>query len=397
MANYTKYEYQGRILGKSRLVQAVVEDYCKDNPSESIEEFEELFPKSLQGSIGVVSSIEEAEGKYKGKRHYVSSPIRLSNAVVAVCNQWGRQNIERFINQASGMGFEIQELSESQHESDPTEEYSVGSVIKSLNEKLDDIIKSHNEEFISSEQCKVRPGYGYDKFYLDAIDGSYDCSLHGLIHYILWEDKLYYQFLTDRQLKDVKKVIDTDPEAIYRPDLDDDSISDKEYEEDQSLDEDLDRIFHQVITHVGGRLSEFDFFDNSEFVDLGYVVEENDDSKGADGEIEEYEESNVDVDAAGKLCENLSKEINELNLLAKAIGEGELKETSLSPNLDLFTFNFTTSLKIEGRSSNEIEVTEENLINEILEKYFEEIDAWVKLKSVGLFQDACGGFAPEIE
>lgn len=112
MASYTKYEYQGRILGKSRLVQAVVEDYCKNNLSVSIEEFEELFPKSLQGSIGVVSSIEEAEGKYKGKRHYVKSPIRLSNAVVAVCNQWGIGNIASFIDHVQGMGFEVQEINE---------------------------------------------------------------------------------------------------------------------------------------------------------------------------------------------------------------------------------------------------------------------------------------------
>jgi len=390
--NYTKYKYQGNSLGKARLVQAIVDDYCKDNPSLSKEEILELFPKSLQGSIGVVSSIEEAEGKYKGKRHYVKSPIRLSNAVVAVCNQWGEDNIDRFINHASGMGFEIQELSGPPNENDSEEDSLIGSVVKSLNEKMDDVIKSHTEEFISSERCKVRPGYGYDKFYLDTIDGSYDCSLHGLIHYILWEDKLYHQFLTDRQLKDVKKVIDDDPEAIYRPDLDDESISDKEYQEDQSLDENLDSIFHQVITHVGEKLSEFEFFDNSEFVDLGYVEEDNDDS-----EIEEYEEDNVDVDAAGKLCEDLSKKINELDLLSKAIDEGELKETSLSPNLDSYTFNFTTSLKIKGRSDDEIEVEEENLINEILEKYFEETDAWVKLEKVGLFEDACGGFAPEIE
>ncbi|MDA8967310.1 hypothetical protein N9F24_01245 [Akkermansiaceae bacterium] len=390
--NYTKYKYQGNSLGKARLVQAIVDDYCKDNPSLSKEEILELFPKSLQGSIGVVSSIEEAEGKYKGKRHYVKSPIRLSNAVVAVCNQWGEDNIDRFINHASGMGFEIQELSGPPNENDSEEDSLIGSVVKSLNEKMDDVIKSHTEEFISSGRCKVRPGYGYDKFYLDTIDGSYDCSLHGLIHYILWEDKLYHQFLTDRQLKDVKKVIDDDPEAIYRPDLDDESISDKEYQEDQLLDENLDSIFHQVITHVGEKLSEFEFFDNSEFVDLGYVEEDNDDS-----EIEEYEEDNVDVDAAGKLCEDLSKKINELDLLSKAIDEGELKETSLSPNLDSYTFNFKTSLKIKGRSDDEIEVEEEDLINEILEKYFEETDAWVKLEKVGLFEDACGGFAAEIE
>ena len=123
-------------------------------------------------------------------------------------------------------------------------------------------------------------------------------------------------------------MIDGAPEAIYRPDLDDDSTSDKEYEEDQSLDENLDDIYHQVITHVGEKLSEFEFFDNSEFVDLGYAEEE-EKKEESNSEIEEYDEDNVDVDAAGKLCEGLSKKINELDLLSKAIG-GELDEASLS-------------------------------------------------------------------
>ncbi|MDA7532693.1 hypothetical protein OAL36_03950 [Akkermansiaceae bacterium] len=110
--NFTKYKYQGNNLGKGKLVQAIVADYCKDNPSLSKEELSELFPDSLQGSIGVFSSIEEAEGKFKGKRHYVKSPIRLSNATVAVCNQWGIGNIASFIDHVQGMGFEVQEINE---------------------------------------------------------------------------------------------------------------------------------------------------------------------------------------------------------------------------------------------------------------------------------------------
>jgi hypothetical protein len=136
MANYTKYEYQGRILGKSRLVQAVVEDYCKDNSSVSIEEFEELFPKSLQGSIGVVSSIEAAEEKYKGKRHYVKSPIRLSNAVVAVCNQWGKDNLPGFIDHVSGMGFKTKELSGSPNENRSEEDCSINDYLSEISDKI---------------------------------------------------------------------------------------------------------------------------------------------------------------------------------------------------------------------------------------------------------------------
>ena len=55
------------------------------------------------------------------------------------------------------------------------------------------------------------------------------------------------------------------------------------------------------------------------------------------------------------------------------------------------------SLKIKGRSNDEIEIEEDDLINEILEKYFEESGAWAKLEKVGLVKDAFKAFAPEIE
>ena len=48
----------------------------------------------------------------RGAPNYVKSPIRLSNATVAVCNQWGIGNIASFIDHVQGMGFEVQEINE---------------------------------------------------------------------------------------------------------------------------------------------------------------------------------------------------------------------------------------------------------------------------------------------
>ena len=92
------YIFNGNTYGKGRLVLAVVEQYVSDNHGLAKKELEESFPSALQGSIGVISSIEEAEGKYKGKRHFVKNAIKLSNATVAVCNQWGSKNIDMFCN-----------------------------------------------------------------------------------------------------------------------------------------------------------------------------------------------------------------------------------------------------------------------------------------------------------
>lgn len=269
----TKYIFNGNTYGKGRLVLAVVEQYVSENPGLGKEELEESFPATLQGTTGVVSSIEEAEGKYKGKRHFVKNAIRLTNATMAVCSQWGADNLEGFLQHATGeLGYAINEESGAEEvPSSSSDVVDMDMIIDEINVELNRIISENADEFNSSEQVKVRPGYGPDKFYLDKIDGSYDSSLQSLIHHILWEKKLYHKFLTKRQLIDAERVIQEEPDSVYRPDLDDESTSDEEFQQDETLDESLDSLYSRVITYVGGELNEFDFFDNSEFEDNGYV------------------------------------------------------------------------------------------------------------------------------
>ena len=272
------YTFNGKTYGKGRLVLAVVQQYVSDNPRLAKAKLEEIFPATLQGSIGVLSSIEEAEGKYKGKRHFVKSAIKLANATIAVCNQWGSGNIDMFLQHAIGeLGYAVENDSEAEDESSgPSDVFDMAMIVNKINIELSRIIFESTDEFNSSEQAKVRPGYGPDKFYLDKIGGAYDSSLQSLIHHILWEKKLYHRFLTKRQLMDVERVIKEEPGSIYKPDLDDESTSEEEFEQDEALEESLDALYWRVITYVGGELSEFDFFDNSEFEDNGYVESDDD-------------------------------------------------------------------------------------------------------------------------
>jgi hypothetical protein len=272
------YIFNGNTYGKGRLVLAVVEQYVSDNHGLAKKELEESFPSALQGSIGVISSIEEAEGKYKGKRHFVKNAIKLSNATVAVCNQWGSKNIDKFVQHAAGeLGYKIdKEVGAKDESSTPSESFDMDVVIDEVNVELSRIISESADEFNSSQQTKVRPGYGPDKFYLDRIDGAYDSSLQSLSHYILWEKKLYHKFLTARQLVDVERVVKELPDYIYSPDLDDESTSDEEYEQDVALGDLLDNFYWGVITYVGGELIKFDFFDNSKFKANGYVESDDD-------------------------------------------------------------------------------------------------------------------------
>lgn len=111
------YIFNGNTYRKGRLVLAVVEQYVSDNHGLAKDELEERFPSTLQGSIGVISSIEEAEGKYKGKRHFVKNTIKLTNATIAVCNQWGAKNIDKFVQHAAGeLGYNIDKEFEAEDE-----------------------------------------------------------------------------------------------------------------------------------------------------------------------------------------------------------------------------------------------------------------------------------------
>jgi hypothetical protein len=121
------YIFNGNTYGKGRLVLAVVEQYVSDNHGLAKKELEESFPSALQGSIGVISSIEEAEGKYEGKRHFVKNAIKLTNETVAVCNQWGSKNIDKFVQHAAGeLGYNIDIEFEAEDESStPSESFDI--------------------------------------------------------------------------------------------------------------------------------------------------------------------------------------------------------------------------------------------------------------------------------
>lgn len=109
----TKYTFNGDVLGKGRLVLAVVKAHVAANPRTSSRELEAAFPKELQGSLGVFGSLEEADeilSRTGHARHFLKSHelIRLVDGfTAAVCTEWGAGNIERFVGRAQELGYEI--------------------------------------------------------------------------------------------------------------------------------------------------------------------------------------------------------------------------------------------------------------------------------------------------
>lgn len=108
----TKYYFNNHKYGKGRLVLAVVTNYVSDHPDINIDELRAVFPKNLQGSIGVFNELEFVKNKYadKGhKRHFVkpNETVQIGDCSVAVCTEWGAGNIEMFVEQTEALGYTV--------------------------------------------------------------------------------------------------------------------------------------------------------------------------------------------------------------------------------------------------------------------------------------------------
>jgi len=109
----TQYLFNGKTFGKGRLVLAVVEDYINNHNTITFEELRKLFPKEIQGSFFVVDSLVNAkkiveESRLHKKRHFINNPIKLSSGEkIVVTTEWGKSNIDKFINKAQVLGYTI--------------------------------------------------------------------------------------------------------------------------------------------------------------------------------------------------------------------------------------------------------------------------------------------------
>lgn len=106
--DFSKFEFKGEIYNKARLVNKVVRTFVEENPTISYAELEKKFPQSLQGSIGVFDTKENAQEIFDRtghKRHYLKSDelIKLSDSIIATSNQWGLGNITHFVNHVNNM------------------------------------------------------------------------------------------------------------------------------------------------------------------------------------------------------------------------------------------------------------------------------------------------------
>ncbi len=112
----TQYKFNGELYGKGRLVLAIIKKYIEDNLNITYSELETIFPKSLQGSFGVISTLKDAEDVYNSterKRHFIkpNEIINLNdNTKVAISTQWGIGNIDNILKKAIELNYKIDKI-----------------------------------------------------------------------------------------------------------------------------------------------------------------------------------------------------------------------------------------------------------------------------------------------
>lgn len=113
------------------------------------------------------------------------------------------------------------------------EEFPVVHDIFQIIMKLNSIIEENEAEFRKTNQFRVRPGYGYDDFHLDQVDGSTRHSLQSLIHHMMFEEDIFYPwYLNDEQIDQLAYHIEMFPYKLFEPS----QQSDKNHEVQKMLD-----------------------------------------------------------------------------------------------------------------------------------------------------------------
>lgn len=105
--DYKKIAFNGNKYGKGKLVLAIVNQYIKDHPGVTYAGLKKAFPDELH-SLGVVQPIHTArKASSVHRRFYIKQALKLKDRVVAVCSDFGRNNINKFLSRANELGYKV--------------------------------------------------------------------------------------------------------------------------------------------------------------------------------------------------------------------------------------------------------------------------------------------------
>lgn len=111
--DYTKYTVEGlgENMNKRQLVFTIVKDWASKNKP-SLEDIQTTFADDIQGSKGFVVKASEVKD---AKRFNMREPLSIKNGTkVVVSNQWGTENINRFVPVAKKLGYAVTAASKTE-------------------------------------------------------------------------------------------------------------------------------------------------------------------------------------------------------------------------------------------------------------------------------------------
>ena len=113
----TKYSIDGgtNYFGKNRIVREIIIRYLELHPKLTYHQLEQIFPDEMQGSYGVVRSLDELhemehDRKDLETRYLMKEEELLKTADgirFAVCNQWGAYNIPNIFRMMEKWGWNV--------------------------------------------------------------------------------------------------------------------------------------------------------------------------------------------------------------------------------------------------------------------------------------------------
>lgn len=115
----TKYllDDENTRYGKGRLVLATVRKFISKNPNCTVEGLMQIFPDQWQGKYLVRSTASTewaAIGETRQMHDFFMKPDEMitlkDGSQIAVCRQWGIDNIDAFINGVRGLGFKVEPI-----------------------------------------------------------------------------------------------------------------------------------------------------------------------------------------------------------------------------------------------------------------------------------------------
>ncbi len=115
--DYTTYSLNGgSFLGKNKFVYAVVSTYVEQYPNISFAELEKIFRPEMQGSFGVIRTMDYIREKnYEGRRYFKEEEYQLVSGdgiKFAVSTEWGKDNLPNIVTLAKKLGFKVVSSSE---------------------------------------------------------------------------------------------------------------------------------------------------------------------------------------------------------------------------------------------------------------------------------------------